>query len=147
VVDDIIRQVIRDGRTNPNIEDIRQEINTQFTQFTIIDSFLNDQVNFDAFAGFNFIINNESERLTPAQFQQRIRNELEPLKRLIPQFDTPTISNQIRQRIELQVRSGNTSSSRGSFDSGRSQNSRNSANARFRSANPDVEEITAFLFP
>ncbi len=143
-MDDIIRRVIRSGRTNPNIEDIRQEINRQFTQLTIIDSFLNDQVNFDAFAGFNFLIDNEGERLSPASFQQRIRSDLDPINRLIPQFDNPTISNQIRQRIEVVARGGNASASR---DSGRNHNSRNNANARFRSTNNDVNEITSFLFP
>ena len=101
--------MIKNGSTNPNIEDIRTEMNNRFTQLSIIDSFLNDQTNFEAFSGISFILNDDGARLTAGAFQQKIREELHPLRRLIPQFESPTISNQIRQRIENIVRNGGAS--------------------------------------
>jgi hypothetical protein len=114
IVDEIIRRVIRNGRTNPNIEDIRTEINNRFLQLSIIDSFLNDETNFEAFNGVSFVLNDDGTRLTAGSFQQRIRQELDPLRRLIPQLDNATISNQIRQRIENIVRNGGRNGGRNS---------------------------------
>ena len=104
IIDQVIREIISDGNRNPDLEDVRAKLNEKFVKLNILSAFFADQTNFDAFERVTFISVRNGTRFTPAAFQQNVDAELSPIRRLIPQFDTPTISNQIRQRIETIVR-------------------------------------------
>ncbi len=112
IIDQVIREIINDGNRNPDLEDVRTKLNEKFVRLNILSSFLADQTNFDAFERVTIIQANNGTRFTPAAFQQNVETELSPIRRLIPQFDNPTISNQIRQRIEVLVRGSDSRSQR-----------------------------------
>jgi len=104
IIDQVIREIVSDGNRNPDSEDVRTKLNEKFVRLSVLDAFLTDQTNFDAFERLTFISERNGTSFTPAAFQQNVQTELSPIRRLIPQFDNPTILNQIRQRIETIVR-------------------------------------------